>query len=664
MVAHSMLATDSEFAGYRIEAVAGEGGMGIVYRAMQLKLGRPVALKLIAEDLANDPGFRARFERECEIAASIDHPNVIPVYEAGEAEGHLFIAMRYVDGTDLGELLRREGKLAPPRAVRLVAQVAAALDAAHRSGLVHRDIKPGNVLIAGEGEEEHAYLTDFGLTKRQSSISAHTKTGMFVGTLDYAAPEQIRGERPDARTDVYALGCVLYQLLTGEAPFVRDLDVARMNAHLNDPPPAVTEALPSAPPGLDAVVATAMAKDPDDRFPTAGDIGRAAREALSGAPAVPAKHKRSKASAPPGAPVPEGDEKRGLRVALGIALPTILVLGLIAAGLAAAGVFGGGDDDGGETPAKPAAAAPTAAAREATAAPTAAEGSAPGAAAAASIEVGGAPDGVSVDGATVWVANSRDGTLSRIDASTNETVGEPVDVGKDPDSVAAGKGVVWVSNAGANTVQRIKGAVNPVPEGSIDVGSNPEGISIGKQLVWVANTRDGTVNRIDRASPSVVGAPIGVGSRPVGIFVGEGTVWVTNSGDGTVSRIDPSTAEVVGEPIDVGDTPRGVVEGLGSVWVANSGDGTVTRLNPGTGAAIGEPIKVGENPREVAVGAGSVWVTNFDSNSVSRIDPDTGRVLGQPIPTGDRPLGVAVSGNAVFVANFGDDSVTRIDVEE
>ena len=231
-------APGSTFAGYRIEAEAGRGGMGIVYRATQVALGRPVALKLIAANFAGDRSFRERFKREWETAASIDHPNVIPVYEAGEAEEHLFIAMRYVEGLDLANLLAREPELAPERAVRIIAQVASALDAAHARDLVHRDVKPANVLI---GAEEHVYLTDFGLTKHASQ-DALTKTGLFVGSVDYAAPEQIRGEAMDARTDVYSLGCVFYQTLTKRLPYDKPADVAKMYAHVSEPPPLVSEA--------------------------------------------------------------------------------------------------------------------------------------------------------------------------------------------------------------------------------------------------------------------------------------------------------------------------------------------------------------------------------------------------------------------------------------
>src|SRR3954454_5039521 len=256
----SALSAGQEIGGYRIDDVAGRGGMGVVYKATQLALDRTVALKLIAPEVADDEDFRERFKRESRIAASIEHPNVIPVHEAGEVEGRLYIVMRYVDGTDLRELVAREGPLAPERAARIVAQVAEALDAAHARGLVHRDIKPANVLIARRGETDHVYLTDFGLTKHSSGESGLTKTGQWVGTLDYVAPEQIEGGAVDARTDVYALGAVLYQALTGRVPFERDTEVSKMWAHISDPPPSAVAKRPELPRALDAVIARAMAK--------------------------------------------------------------------------------------------------------------------------------------------------------------------------------------------------------------------------------------------------------------------------------------------------------------------------------------------------------------------------------------------------------------------
>src|SRR3954454_902191 len=276
------LPAGSELAGYRIEAVAGRGGMGTVYRAMDIALDRLVALKLIADEYAGDQDFRDRFRRESRLAASIRHAHVVTVFRAGEDGGRLYIAMEFVAGTDLKSLLDERGTLQPALAAGIVSQVASALDAAHAKAMVHRDVKPANVLLAGEGAGLHAYLTDFGLTKITGSGSAMTETGTFVGTVDYAAPEQLHGTRVDARTDVYSLTCVLYETLTGEVPYPRESNVAKMYAHVQEPPPSLLAAAPQAPPELEAVVQRAMAKDPYARYPSAGDLARATVAAVEG----------------------------------------------------------------------------------------------------------------------------------------------------------------------------------------------------------------------------------------------------------------------------------------------------------------------------------------------------------------------------------------------
>ncbi len=277
------LPADTEFASYLIERTLGRGGMSVVYLAEHQWLQRKVALKVLAPQLAEDERFRDRFIRESRLAASLDHPNIIPIYEAGGSGGDLFIAMRYVEGSDLRTLLHEEGALDPARAIVIVRQVAAALDAAHEQGLVHRDVKPGNVLLArarGEDETVHVYLSDFGLTKRSASDSGVTGTGQFVGTLDYAAPEQFQGGTPDARTDVYSLGCVLFECLTGRPPFQTDNDAALMYAHLQEAAPVITATEPDLPREIDQVVATAMSKAPADRYPSAGVLAREASRAL------------------------------------------------------------------------------------------------------------------------------------------------------------------------------------------------------------------------------------------------------------------------------------------------------------------------------------------------------------------------------------------------
>jgi predicted Ser/Thr protein kinase len=269
------------FGAYDIQREVGRGGMGVVYLATDRRLGRRVALKVIVPELAADPQFRQRFEREARVAATLEHPHVVPVYEAGEHDGSLFIAMRFIDGRDLATEVRDHGRVAPDRLGRIVAQVAGALDAAHRSGVVHRDVKPANVLLTGAGDDEQAYLTDFGLTREAASESGLTLTGQWVGTVDYAAPEQILGEPTDARSDVYALGCLAFQALTGKPPF-QGAPAARLFAHMNEPPPSACAARPELRPEVDAALARAMAKKPADRFQSAGDLGRALAAALVG----------------------------------------------------------------------------------------------------------------------------------------------------------------------------------------------------------------------------------------------------------------------------------------------------------------------------------------------------------------------------------------------
>jgi hypothetical protein len=314
----------SELAGYRIEAPIGRGGMGVVYRAEQLRLGRKVALKLLAPELAENQGFRARFEHESRLAAVLDHPNIVPLFEAGEADGLLFISMRYVEGTDLRDLLSRQGRLDSERALAIAAQVGSALDTAHARGLVHRDVKPGNILIASDSTPdlpEHCYLTDFGLTKDTSSPVELTATGTFVGTIDYIAPEQIEGGKPDGRGDQYALACVLFECLAGHPPFPRDEEINVMWAHLQDAPPTITAERAELPVAIDAVIARAMAKDPMERYESCTAMIAAARAALlpdaiappaavtrpHGSPAVPpgaTRVNRANAAPPLAAPAP------------------------------------------------------------------------------------------------------------------------------------------------------------------------------------------------------------------------------------------------------------------------------------------------------------------------------------------------------------------------
>ena len=282
-----MLQTGTIVAGYRIDGLLGEGGMAIVYRATQLSLDRVVALKLLASELSDDPSFRARFRREGQLQAGLDHQNIVPVYEAGESEHGLFLAMRLVPGATLKQLILG-GELEPRRALRLLMQVARALDAAHEKALIHRDVKPQNILI---DPGDHVYLADFGLTKPLDDTARLTGTGQFLGTIDYVAPEQIQGLQASRASDCYALTAVLYECLTGEVPYTEPNEAAVLHAHVAKPPPRVTEGHPELPAALDEVIAAGMAKDPDARPPSATELIRSAARALApGSPeAAPAR---------------------------------------------------------------------------------------------------------------------------------------------------------------------------------------------------------------------------------------------------------------------------------------------------------------------------------------------------------------------------------------
>jgi serine/threonine-protein kinase len=268
--------------GFRIRERLGAGAMGTVYLAETAESDDPVAVKIIAAGPSHDTRFRERFDRECALAASLRHPNAVRTIASGETEGHLYLAMEYVNGADLREILRREAPLDPARALRLLAHVADALDAAHELGLVHRDVKPGNVLVTERDGEERALVCDFGLARHVSSVSSLTGDRGFVGTIDYVPPEQIHGNDVDRRSDLYSLGCVLFECLVGAKPFERESELAVVFAHLNDPPPRPTEFCPELSAAWDEFFAKALAKEPSERFGSGREFVEAARAAAAG----------------------------------------------------------------------------------------------------------------------------------------------------------------------------------------------------------------------------------------------------------------------------------------------------------------------------------------------------------------------------------------------
>jgi serine/threonine protein kinase len=330
--AASQIAGRQQIAGYRVEAEIGRGGMAIVYRARDIKLDRPVALKVLAPQLAEDETFRRRFIHESRAAAAVDHPHIVPVFEAGEAGGVLFIAMRYVSTGDVRTLLQRQGRLPAARAVAIASQAASAIDAAHARGLVHRDIKPANMLLAtsADGRTDHVYLSDFGLSKDSLAPTGLTSTGQFMGTLDYVAPEQIEGRPVDGRADQYALACATMEMLTGAPPFKRDQNLALMWAQLSEPPPAVSQRRPELPPAVDQVMSRALAKAPDGRYRTCTEFAVALRVACLARPGPPLTASDPVPTASM-APVRRGSPVLGAPVPGPPPAPSVLGAGLLAA---------------------------------------------------------------------------------------------------------------------------------------------------------------------------------------------------------------------------------------------------------------------------------------------------------------------------------------------
>jgi streptogramin lyase len=647
------------FAGHRIVGVAGRGGMGVVYRADQLDLERPVALKLIAPPLARDEDFRERFVRESRAAAAIDHPNVIPVYSAGDEDGRLYLAMRFVEGEDLRSLVRRTGPMAPGPAAKVIAQIGGALDAAHARGLVHRDIKPANVLLDGD----HAYLTDFGLTKRLSGETTMTGSGRWVGTLGYIAPEQIRGAPVDARADVYALGCLLFYVLTGVAPYRRDSDEATLYAHLHDEAPDAQALSPGVPGALADVVRRALAKDPDERFLSAGDLGRAALAAAGDGPAPPPERLVARGAAAPGGAaddetaVPRSVTPTEVAPAPG-RLPARLrpfvapVLSLVAGAavvLATVSLLGGGDKG---------TATPPTGGRTTTTAPTS-----PGDAVAAKpVKVDPRPNSIAYADGHVWSTSPATGRLIGIPArGTGARRVIPLGWAQGTTSVTAGFGSLWVTGGHAQLL-RVDPVSGRVLKRITLTGGTIAKAAAGAGAVWVARRQDrGTpISSVIRVDPRTGQTKeLLFGEEGVGdIAVGGGFVWVTNRRRDRVSRIVPSSRVRSSLPVGVG--PHYVDFGQGFAWVTNQGDGTVTQLAPSFEPRYTNPV--GAAPTGVAVGGGSVWIANGLADEVVRLDPKTGKAQGQPVPVGRNPYAVVARGSSAWVTNLGDSTITRIDV--
>jgi ABC-type branched-subunit amino acid transport system substrate-binding protein/DNA-binding beta-propeller fold protein YncE/predicted Ser/Thr protein kinase len=600
------------FASYRVESLLGRGGMGVVYLAQDPSLERPVALKLIAPELVQDEDFRARFLREPKLAASLDHPNVIPIYEAGEHDGQLYLAMRYVKGTDLRALLEREGKLSAERAIEVVGQIAGALDAAHERGLVHRDVKPGNVLLDEAG---HPYLTDFGITKPAEGDAMDT--GDMVGTLDYLAPEQIRGEAVDGRTDCYALACVLYECLTGTPPFRRPTEAETLWAHLqNDPRPVRGQA------ALNRVLDRALAKEKNDRYPSCTEFVAAAAGAMGVAPQGPAAGVLARAR-----------RRRAGRVLL--AGGAVL---LLAAATAAITMVG--NDDGEYVPPP----------RNGIAAFDGRDTQL-----ASFTETGTRPSSLAAGEGSMWAIGLDGTTVMRVDAATRQ-VEKRFKLDRRAESIAAGAGAVWLDGDGelSRMDPRTGGisSITKLPSGGIYPGDVPAqnwgypSVAVGAGAVWVIN-EDRSVSRIDPATGRRL-ARIRVDALT--IAAGREGVWFVNGDETrTLGSINPRTNRP-GQTIRVGaQNLSAVAVGDGAVWASAEGDGLVWRIDPGPDPLL-RSIDVGVGVTFLAYGGGAIWTANYRDGTVSRIDVETNEVESSPVgavqslAAGDRTAWVSTAG--------------------
>jgi DNA-binding beta-propeller fold protein YncE len=583
-----------EILGYRLEELIGRGGMGAVYRAYDRRLKRNVALKLVAPELSDDASFRDRFLTETEVAASLEHPNVVPVYDAGDVDGQLYLAMRYLEAGELKALLKSEGSLEPARALAICGRLAAALDAAHAHGLVHRDVKPSNVLLDGD---EHVYLADFGLSRRLADPGLPAGPGPSLGTPAYVAPEQIAGDEVDGRADIYSLGCVLYECLTGEVPYERDSELRMLWAHLQDEPP-----VPASYPALAPVFATALAKDPDNRYATCAELVEAAREALG---------------------LREGAVVRDRKAILLTGIGAALAAAAIVAGVLLSQIGGG--------PSKPST-KPTIAPKVDSLQWIDAKTNK----LAATIGLDSSPTAVAVGYDHVWIGTEHQSVL-RVDPATHQVTHGWTTAG--PNSIALGFGAVFAAN-NDGTLTRI----NPA---TLELENHPNSgyrwVNVGEGAIWTvgnlglirANREGKVVKRISRT-----------GFDPFEVVAGGRAVWALDYTLRSLWKVDPQTNSVR-KRIRLGFKPGGVAFGLGRVWVTNYEGDAVAEIDPSTDRIV-RSIPVDDGPSGVAVGERSVWTANYLAGTVSRIDPRRG-VATTTVPVGRSPASIAAGEGGAWV---------------
>ncbi|HEY5942326.1 MAG TPA: protein kinase [Solirubrobacterales bacterium] len=590
-----------EIAGYRIEELIARGGMGVVYRATHVGLDRPVALKVIARELADRRGFRERFLRESRLAARLEHPSVVPIYDSREVDGELLVIMRLVEGGDLRHLIDSEGPLAPQRAIDLLSQVADALDAAHAAGIVHRDVKPHNILVEGD----RAYLSDFGLAKAIDESGAASSASV-VGTAQYMSPEQWRGDSIGPAADVYSLGCVLYEAITGIPPFERE----------------EAETPPEMPQGVDGAIRRAVAKDPAARYATAGALIAAARgaEGSEVRPTAVLSRDRSERTTVP-------SSSRGFFGQMGGRATAWLVSGAVVfvVAMAAAALFLLLGDD------EPEVSGP--------------------------IAIGTPPLRLDAGPKAVWVTSEKDGTLTRLDPETGEVLSTR-ELGEGISGVAIGSNWTWATNPSRHELLRLDPASGRVLK-TLPVPGEPGPIALGGGRVWLADEGGRGIDAVNSEGARLVRSGLPPQAPGLRLAWGAQGLWVAIADAGVVRRLDPA-GFVAGEPIRVGGGPAGLTVAGGFVWVASSRSGTVSKVDPALRDVVAR-IEVGGHPGGIDGGTSAVWVANREDGTVSKIDVESGEVEGDPIEVGPEPGAVAVGGDAVWVANNGDGTVSRIE---
>ena len=681
-------------AGYRIESLVGRGGMGVVYRASQLNLERVVALKVIAPELLDEEDIRRRFLAEARAAASVDHPNVIPVHEAGEDDGVAFIAMRFVAGSDLRSLVRSGGALDPAQAGRYVAQTAAALDAIHRAGFVHRDVKPANLLVDPGG---HVYLTDFGLAKQVLTGVGGTRTGQWVGTLDYVAPEQIRGGRVDARADVYALGGVLHYALTGRVPFEREGDEAKLWAQLSAPPPVPSALRRGLRGDFDLVVARAMAKEIDERYPSAGDLGRATLAAVAGTvPTEPERVVARGAAAPDEAPTesglagdastrtaatpplwpppPGGVPPAGLWSAGDPAppagawpgtdaptpsgsprrRPSTLVrwasggVAVVVAAVVAVLLLTGGDDPG------QALTTPT---------PTPTASPAPTATAVARVAktitgVSDRPNGVVLAGGDLWVSSARQPRLTRIEAATGSERDDHPKVGDDVTAIVAFGEDVWVTVGSTREVLQLDGRTGKVRK-RWTVEDKPVRLAVDKSGAWVGTQAQvdgpGSLRHYDLAGHLIQTLTVNEGIG--GLVVGGGATWVIKAHTNKVARLLPGQT-VLADWATLPAPAAAMRYDDDALWVTLDEDAIARVIAAGGNLRT---AAAGRSPAQSVLAGGHLYVASRNDDTVVVLNPRTLKPVGEPIAVGANPYALVADEHSVWVTGLGDNTLTRLD---